>query len=124
MLYMPDCLEATWQLMTAPREALTQTTYNVTAMSFTPEQLAEAIRSVLPAFEMRYTPDFRDEIARTWPASIDDDAARRDWGWAHQYDLQVSGTGRGAELRCMCLCGLRAQPHSSLHQHLPCLPNV
>jgi threonine 3-dehydrogenase len=95
MLYMPDCLEATWQLMTAPREALSETTYNVTAMTFTPEQLAAAIRTVLPHFQMRYTPDFRDGIARTWPESIDDSNARRDWGWQHKYDLKVrQGAGR------------------------------
>eukprot|EP00879_Flechtneria_rotunda_P005329 GHRR01005616.1.p1 GENE.GHRR01005616.1~~GHRR01005616.1.p1 ORF type:complete len:328 (+),score=105.19 GHRR01005616.1:1390-2373(+) len=89
MMYMPDCLEATWQLITAPRDSLQQTTYNVTAVSFTPAQLADAIRSRLPHFTMSYMPDFRDDIAKTWPASIDDSAARSQWGWQHKYDLQA-----------------------------------
>ncbi len=116
MLYMPDCLEATWQLMAAPREALSETTYNVTAMTFTPEQLAAAIRCVLPHFQMCYTPDFRDAIARTWPESIDDSNARRDWGWQHKYDLQV-GVGRGVG-RLQCTRGLHRQ------QPTGCQPQV
>jgi threonine 3-dehydrogenase len=89
MLYGPDCLSATWQLMNAPRSQLTQTTYNVTALSFTPAELAAAIKKHLPRFEITYTPDFRDEIAKTWPISIDDSAARRDWGWEPRYDLDA-----------------------------------
>lgn len=89
MMYMPDCLEATWQLMMAPAEKLTKCTYNVTAMSFSPETLAAAIRKFIPEFEITYTPDFRDDIARTWPDSIDDSAARRDWGWSHKYTLEA-----------------------------------
>lgn len=89
MMYMPDCLEATWQLITAPRNGLKQTTYNVTAESFTPHQLAEAIQKRLPHFSITYSPDFRDEIAKTWPASIDDSAARAQWGWRPKYDLQA-----------------------------------
>ena len=89
MMYMPDCLEATWRLMQAPKEELSQTTYNVTALSFTPAQLAEAIKQHLPDFHISYTPDFREEIAQTWPVSIDDSAARREWGWQPQYDLQA-----------------------------------
>jgi threonine 3-dehydrogenase len=89
MLYGPDCLSATWQLMTAPRSQLTQTTYNVTALSFTPAELAAAIKKHLPHFEITYTPDFRDEIAKTWPISIDDSAARRDWGWEPKFDLDA-----------------------------------
>lgn len=60
MMYMPDCLAATWQLMTAPRDLIKQATYNVTAVSFTPAELAEAIRRRLPHFSISYTPDFRD----------------------------------------------------------------
>jgi nucleoside-diphosphate-sugar epimerase len=82
MMDMDDCLAATYALMTAPRESLTRTTYNVAALSFTPAELAAAIARRVPGFEIEYRPDFRDGIAKTWPASIDDAAARRDWGWA------------------------------------------
>mmetsp|Transcript_9346 Transcript_9346/g.23735 ORF Transcript_9346/g.23735 Transcript_9346/m.23735 type:complete len:398 (-) Transcript_9346:126-1319(-) len=87
MMYMPDCLEGTFQLMTAPQEALSQTTYNVTSMSFTPAELAASIRKYIPGFEMRYSPDFRNDIAKSWPCSIDDSPARADWGWSPKYDL-------------------------------------
>mmetsp|Transcript_28953 Transcript_28953/g.69164 ORF Transcript_28953/g.69164 Transcript_28953/m.69164 type:complete len:266 (-) Transcript_28953:348-1145(-) len=89
MVYMPDCLEGTLRLMTAPKEALTQTTYNVASMSFTPRELAESIRRFIPGFELRCLPDFREEIARSWPASIDDSRARRDWGWSPEFDLDA-----------------------------------
>lgn len=58
-------------------------------MSFTPAQLAAAIQDVIPDFLVDYTPDFRDDIARTWPESIDDSCARRDWGWQPRYDLRA-----------------------------------
>lgn len=77
--------QATWKLITAPKESLLQTTYNVTATTFTPAELAEAIRRRLPEFTISYTPDFRDAIAKTWPASIDDSAARAQWGWQPRY---------------------------------------
>eukprot|EP00210_Caulerpa_lentillifera_P004873 g4651.t1 len=85
MMYMPDCLKATWELMMADKEKLTQTTYNVTAMSFTPEMLAESLRKFLPKFKMKCRPDFRQEIALTWPSTIDDSAARRDWKWSPDF---------------------------------------
>eukprot|EP00803_Ostreobium_quekettii_P006554 evm.model.scf_1561.3 EVM.evm.TU.scf_1561.3 scf_1561:19832-23848(-) len=87
MIYMPDCLRATWQLMMAPKEDLKQTTYNVTAMTFTPKQLSAAIKKLIPNFEMHYMPDYREDIARTWPISIDDSGARKDWQWLPRYDL-------------------------------------
>ncbi|TYZ64734.1 hypothetical protein PybrP1_002866 [[Pythium] brassicae (nom. inval.)] len=89
MMYMPDCLKATVALMQAPRDALAQRAYNVTAVSFTPAELAASIRKVLPGFEIAYAPDFRQQIAETWPRSIDDSAARRDWGWRHDFDLDA-----------------------------------
>ncbi len=88
-IYMPDCLDATFQLMTAPEEQLTQRTYNVTAMSFSPVDLYEAIKQEIPSFVMDIHPDFRDGIAKTWPVSIDDGPARKDWAWAPKYDLQA-----------------------------------
>ena len=89
MMYMPDCLEGTLQVMTAPKESLTQRTYNVTSMSFTPAELAASIRKFIPGFEMRSVPDFRNDIAQSWPASIDDGLARKDWGWNPKFDLDV-----------------------------------
>ena len=71
-----------------------QRTYNVTAMTFTPAELAAAIREHLPGFNVQYLPDFRESIARSWPTSINDDCARRDWGWAPRYDLQVGASER------------------------------
>ncbi|KAF1325192.1 L-threonine 3-dehydrogenase, partial [Globisporangium splendens] len=89
MMYMPDCLKATIALMQAPNEALTQRAYNVTAVSFTPAEIAASIKKVMPNFEITYEPDFRQQIAETWPRSIDDSIARRDWNWQHDYDLDA-----------------------------------
>ena len=86
---MPDLLKATTDLMTAPAACLTQRTYNVGAISFTPAELAESIRKVLPTFTIEYAPDFRQEIADTWPRKLDDSAARRDWGWQPQFDVDA-----------------------------------
>ncbi|BDA43208.1 L-threonine 3-dehydrogenase, mitochondrial [Coccomyxa sp. Obi] len=88
-LYMPDCLAATYQLMMADSATLSQTTYNVTAMSFTPAELCAAIQRRLPHFRVDYRPDFRDTIARSWPQSVDDSAARRDWGWKPSFELDA-----------------------------------
>ncbi|KAL0583284.1 hypothetical protein ABG067_006785 [Albugo candida] len=87
MMYMPDCLRATESLLVADTSTLTQRVYNVTAMSFTPAELATSIRKVLPNFEMHYAPDFRQSIAATWPESLDDSIARKDWKWRHDFDL-------------------------------------
>mmetsp|Transcript_20056 Transcript_20056/g.50872 ORF Transcript_20056/g.50872 Transcript_20056/m.50872 type:complete len:495 (-) Transcript_20056:1265-2749(-) len=99
MMYMPDCLEATWKLIMAPRAALTRTTYNVAAMSFSPQELAAAIHALLPDFSMTYTPDYRDDIAKTWPQSLDDSLARRDWGWRPRYDLTAMARDMVSQLR-------------------------
>uniref|UniRef100_A0A7S2RLJ2 L-threonine 3-dehydrogenase, mitochondrial n=1 Tax=Mucochytrium quahogii TaxID=96639 RepID=A0A7S2RLJ2_9STRA len=88
MMYMPDCLKATMMLLQAPHEKLSERVYNITAMSFTPEDLAESIQKVIPEFEMEYASgDFRQVIADTWPKSINDDLARKDWGWKPDYDI-------------------------------------
>eukprot|EP01089_Gocevia_fonbrunei_P017750 TRINITY_DN5848_c0_g1_i3.p1 TRINITY_DN5848_c0_g1~~TRINITY_DN5848_c0_g1_i3.p1 ORF type:complete len:217 (+),score=41.64 TRINITY_DN5848_c0_g1_i3:418-1068(+) len=87
MMHMQDCIEGTIKLLEAPAEKLTQRTYNLAAVSFTPEQLAEEIKKHIPEFEISYTPDFRQSIADSWPRSLDDSKAREDWGWSHNYDL-------------------------------------
>ena len=89
MMYMPDLLKATTDLMSAPDECLTQRTYNVGAISFTPRDLAASIRRRVPEFTIDYKPDFRQAIADTWPQRLDDSAARRDWGWRPMYDVDA-----------------------------------
>ena len=88
MMYMPDAVGAVEQLMLAPADRLTvRTSYNLGALSFSCEELADAIRRRIPGFEIDYAPDFRQAIADSWPASIDDSAARADWDWQPAYDL-------------------------------------
>jgi nucleoside-diphosphate-sugar epimerase len=90
MMYMPDCVRATIELMEADSRKLEHhADFNVAAMSFSAGELADAIRSRIPAFEVTFRPDFRQEIADSWPSSIDDSAARREWGWRPQYDLEA-----------------------------------
>ncbi|RKR82395.1 hypothetical protein BDD43_2572 [Mucilaginibacter gracilis] len=90
MMYMADAIRATLELMDAPAEKLTvRTGYNVHALSFTPEQLAAEVEKQLPSFKMYYKPDYRQMIADSWPASVDDRHARHDWGWEPQYDLSA-----------------------------------
>ena len=86
---MPDLLRGTIDLMNAPDECLKQRTYNITAMSFTPSELAASIRKIMPSFTIEYKPDFRQQIAETWPRALDDTSARRDWGWAPRFDVDV-----------------------------------
>lgn len=90
MMYMPDALRATIELMEAPAASIKQRdSYNLAGVSFTPAQIAAAIREELPGFEISYAPDFRQAIAASWPQSIDDRAAQTDWGWKADYDLQA-----------------------------------
>ncbi|NLV24813.1 MAG: NAD-dependent epimerase/dehydratase family protein [Deltaproteobacteria bacterium] len=88
MLYMPDALDAVFLLMdAAPSRIRVRTSYNVTGLSFTALQLAEEIRKHLPGFQAVFQPDERQGIADSWPSSIDDSPARRDWGWKPSHDL-------------------------------------
>ncbi|WP_223653008.1 NAD-dependent epimerase/dehydratase family protein [Hymenobacter psoromatis] len=88
MMYMPDALKATLDLMHAPAECIrVRTSYNLAAMSFSPEEIAASIQQEMPDFHVTYKPDGRQAIADSWPASIDDAAARQDWSWQPEYDL-------------------------------------
>ncbi|MGD2105280.1 MAG: NAD-dependent epimerase/dehydratase family protein [Anaerolineae bacterium] len=88
MMYMPDCVRATLMLMDAPFVRLKHhADFNLAALSFSPEELAAEIKKHIPDFEIEYRPDYRQEIADSWPRRIDDSAARKEWGWSPKYDL-------------------------------------
>ncbi len=88
MMYMDDAIAATIQIMQSPKEQIKiRSSYNLAAMSFTPSEIAEEIKKHIPEFEITYHPDFRQKIADSWPASIDDSAAREDWNWNHKFDI-------------------------------------
>jgi len=89
MMYMDDAIKATIGIMQAPAEQVKiRSSYNLAAMSFTPKQIGEEIKKHYPNFELSYEPDFRQKIADSWPASIDDTSAREDWGWKNDFDLE------------------------------------
>ncbi|HEY4876622.1 MAG TPA: NAD-dependent epimerase/dehydratase family protein [Puia sp.] len=88
MMYMPDAIRATIELMEAPADKISvHTSYNVAAISFSPKDIGNEIKKHIPGFEMNYTSDYRQAIADSWPQSIDDSVARNDWGWKHEFDL-------------------------------------
>ena len=89
MMYMPDAIRATLELMAAPADKVkVRTSYNLAGISFTPAQIADSIKQHIPAFEITYAPDaLRQSIANSWPASIDDSTAAADWGWQAEFDL-------------------------------------
>jgi nucleoside-diphosphate-sugar epimerase len=89
MMYMPDAINATIQLMEAPLDNISvRTSYNIAGISFSPKEIALAIQQHIPDFSISYQPDYRQKIANSWPGSIDDSVARNDWGWQHEYDLE------------------------------------
>jgi nucleoside-diphosphate-sugar epimerase len=88
MMYMPDAIRATMELMHAPLENITvRTSYNISGMSFSPKEIAASIQKHIPEFSLSCVPDYRQKIANSWPESIDDSVAARDWGWKPAYDL-------------------------------------
>lgn len=88
MMYMPDALRATLELMDAPADKITMhSSYNVHAIDFSPAELVEEIQKHIPDFVCVYEPDFRQSIASSWPSTIDDTVAHTDWGWKPEYDL-------------------------------------
>lgn len=93
MMYMPDAIKATLQIMDAPSDLIRQRDgYNISAFSFTPEELAMEIRKHIPEFQIKYNPDFRQKVAESWPSSIDDSCARKDWGWRNDYSFEQMTT--------------------------------
>jgi nucleoside-diphosphate-sugar epimerase len=90
MMYMEDALNATVQLMQADaKDVKIRNGYNLAAMSFTPKEMASEIKKHIPDFKITYKPDFREQIADSWPNSIDDSQARKDWNWQHKFDLKA-----------------------------------
>lgn len=88
MIYMEDAIRATLELMEAPADSLKiRTSYNLAGMSFSPAEVAVSIQNEVPGFKILYQPDFRQEIADSWPESIDDSPARMDWHWKPHFDL-------------------------------------
>ncbi|MFH1306878.1 MAG: NAD-dependent epimerase/dehydratase family protein [Candidatus Micrarchaeota archaeon] len=88
MMYMPDAVRSVVELMAAPGKNLTvRTSYNLAAISFSAKELAEEVKKKIPNFECTFSPDERQKIADSWPKTIDDSAARKDWNWNHEYDL-------------------------------------
>jgi nucleoside-diphosphate-sugar epimerase len=88
MMYMPDALRATLELMDAPADKISvRTSYNISGMSFSPKEIGAEINKHIPEFKMNYVPDYRQAIADSWPQSINDSIAASDWGWKPEYDL-------------------------------------
>ncbi len=93
LMYMPDCIRATVEIMEAPATSIKRwTSYNVNGASFSAGELADEIKKHVPDFEIDYLPDHRQAIADSWPMSLDDQEARRDWGWSPKYDLRAMTT--------------------------------
>ena len=89
MIYMDDAIRATLELMNYERKKLSiNSSYNISGISFTPKEIASCIKRTYPNFSISYKPDFRNEIALSWPSSIDDSYARKDWNWSHQFNLE------------------------------------
>tara|TARA_Y100000385_G_scaffold155510_1_gene161291 strand:+ start:120 stop:1082 length:963 start_codon:yes stop_codon:yes gene_type:complete len=93
MMFMDDAIRATMELMSVDRSLLkTNSSYNVSAMNFTPKELATEITKHIKDFKISYKPDFRNTIAKSWPNSINDELARSDWGWNHEFNLSKTTT--------------------------------
>jgi nucleoside-diphosphate-sugar epimerase len=100
MMYMDDAVAATIQLMQAkPADVKLRTGYNLAAIDFTPEEMALEIKKHIPDFKISYNPDFRQQIADSWPSSIDDSEARKDWNWKHKFDLSSMTTEMLANIK-------------------------
>jgi nucleoside-diphosphate-sugar epimerase len=90
MMYMPDAIKATIDIMNAPaNDIIIRSSYNLSGVSFSPREIAHGIKQHIPEFTIKYKPDFRQDIADSWPHSIDDSHARADWGWKPKYNLEA-----------------------------------
>jgi nucleoside-diphosphate-sugar epimerase len=90
MMYMPDAIRATIELMEAQADKISiRTSYNISGMSFSPKEIGAEVKKHIPDFSISYKPDYRQAIANSWPQSIDDSVARKDWGWKEEYDLSA-----------------------------------
>jgi len=90
MMYMPDAIRATIELMEAPADKITvRQSYNISGMSFSPKEITASIQKHIPEFYISYKPDYRQKIADSWPQSIDDSVAQKDWGWKRDFDLDA-----------------------------------
>jgi nucleoside-diphosphate-sugar epimerase len=90
MMYMPDAIRATIELMEADASKISiRTSYNISAMSFSPKEIAAEIKKSIPEFTISYKPDYRQQIAESWPQSINDSVARKDWGWKEEFNLST-----------------------------------
>lgn len=93
MMYMPDAIRATIELMEADSNKISvRTSYNIAGISFSPEEIANEIKKHIPDFSISYNPDYRQTIADSWPQSIDDSVARNDWGWKHEFGIERTTT--------------------------------
>jgi nucleoside-diphosphate-sugar epimerase len=100
MMYMPDAIRATIELMEVPASAISiRTSYNLSGMSFSPREIAAEIKNHIPDFSVSYKPDYRQQIANSWPQSIDDTVARNDWGWKEEYNLAAMTADMLANLK-------------------------
>ncbi|HEY4798540.1 MAG TPA: NAD-dependent epimerase/dehydratase family protein, partial [Bacteroidia bacterium] len=89
MMYMPDALRATIELMQAEEKKIKiKSSYNIAAISFSPKEIAEKIKAFIPKFFITYDPDFRQQIADSWPKSIDDSSAKHDWNWSYKFGIE------------------------------------
>ncbi len=90
MMYMEDAIRATIELTEASlANVKIRSSYNLAGISFDPSSIGTSIKKIVPEFELNFKPDYREEIAASWPESIDDSAAQLDWGWAPKYDLKA-----------------------------------
>ena len=90
MMYMPDAIRATIELMEADKSKISiRTSYNISGMSFSPKEIAAEIKKHIPDFSISYEPDYRQPIADSWPQSIDDSVARKDWGWKEEFNIEA-----------------------------------
>lgn len=89
MMYMPDAIRATLELMDVPENKISiRTSYNISGVSFSPSEIYKEIKTHIPEFDIEYQPDNKEKIAMSWPRSIDDNAAQSDWGWQPVYALE------------------------------------